>query len=70
MFLRGKLYDYGKRFYKIMHTLEDAVNITKNGQSTPLNSVLLEGEAGTGKTSIAAYFGKKCSFPYVKLITP
>lgn len=70
VFLRGRLYDYGKRFYKIMHTLEDAVNITKNGRSTKLNSVLLEGEPGTGKTSIAAYFGKKCSFSYVKLVTP
>lgn len=70
VFLRGKLYDYGKRFYKIMHSLEDAVNITRNGRSTQLNSILLEGFAGTGKTSIAAYFAKKCSFPFVKLITP
>lgn len=41
VFLRGKLYSYGKRFEKIMHTLQDAVNITKNGQSTQLNSILL-----------------------------
>lgn len=35
-----------------------------------LNSVLLEGDSGTGKTSIASYFARKCSFPYVKLISP
>lgn len=70
VFLRGKLYNYGKRFEKIMHTLQDAVNITKNGQSTQLNSILLEGEPGTGKSSIAAYFAKKCQFPFVKIISP
>jgi vesicle-fusing ATPase len=53
-----------------MHTLEDAIEITKNGKNTSLNSILLDGVGGTGKTSIAAHFAKKCSFPYVKLISP
>lgn len=35
-----------------------------------LNSVLLEGGPGTGKTSIASYFARKCSFPYVKFVSP
>lgn len=68
--LRGRLYDYGKRYYKIMHTLEDAVEITRNNVNSTLNSIILCGSGGTGKTSIAAYFAKKCSFPYVKLISP
>lgn len=70
VFMRGKLYDYGKRFYNIMKTLDNAIDITKNGKNTALNSILIEGDSGTGKTSIAAHFAKKCSFPYVKLISP
>lgn len=35
-----------------------------------LSSVLLEGPPGSGKTSIASYFARKCTFPFVKLISP
>ncbi len=35
-----------------------------------MHSVLLEGEAGTGKTAIAAWAALNCEFPFVKLISP
>lgn len=69
-FLRGKIYDYGSKFTKIIETLSHAVEITKTGTSSQLNSIILEGKPGTGKTSIAAHFARQCSFPYVKLISP
>ena len=69
-FLRGKIYDYGSRFKKITDTLGHSIEITKTGTSSQLNSVILEGQPGTGKTSIAAHFARQCSFPFVKLISP
>jgi vesicle-fusing ATPase len=30
----------------------------------------LEGEDGSGKTSLAAWAAKDCEFPYVKIISP
>lgn len=35
-----------------------------------MNSVLLEGDDGAGKTSVAAWLAVECGFPYVKLISP
>lgn len=40
-----------------------------DGQSQ-LASILLYGETGSGKTSIAADFARNSKFTYVKLITP
>ena len=35
-----------------------------------MHSVLLEGQSGSGKTSLAAWMALKCDFPYIKLISP
>lgn len=35
-----------------------------------INSVLLIGEPGTGKTSLACHFAKNSPFSYVKIIAP
>eukprot|EP00049_Salpingoeca_infusionum_P010119 m.171310 g.171310 ORF g.171310 m.171310 type:complete len:748 (+) comp14549_c0_seq11:6039-8282(+) len=37
---------------------------------TPLVSVLLSGDAGSGKTALAATLAASCSFPFIKLISP
>ncbi len=37
---------------------------------TPLVSLLLHGEAGTGKTALAATIAQASEFPFVKMITP
>ena len=44
-------------------------NIALNGIKQ-LNSLLLFGASGTGKTSIATYFAKNSKFTYVKIISP
>lgn len=69
VFLRGKLYNYGPRYNKILDILNSSKDICLNGEMQ-LNSVLLEGDSGTGKTSIASFFARKCTFPFVKLISP
>ncbi len=36
-------------------------------QRTPLVSLLLRGNAGCGKTALAAHIAKQCNFPFVKV---
>lgn len=63
------LLNYGPRFSRILNLLNGALNVCLNGEMQ-LNSVLLEGKAGTGKTSIASHFAKMCKFSYVKFVGP
>lgn len=35
-----------------------------------MHSILLEGQDGTGKTSLAAWAAKESDFPFVKIISP
>ena len=52
-----------------MNVLRKISSIHLSG-SRQVTSVLLHGEPGTGKTSIAAHFGFKSQFTYVKIISP
>ncbi|CAD8066179.1 unnamed protein product [Paramecium sonneborni] len=62
--------DFGEQFQYLQRMLRNTINQTRFGKSSKLNSILLEGCQGAGKTSIAAKFAKESGFPYVKLITP
>jgi len=53
--------------FKKLQSLVDQVRFSKN---TNLLSVLLEGEVGVGKTSIACELARKSNFPFVKIISP
>jgi len=46
------------------------VQQVKHSDRTPLVSVLLEGNVGSGKTSLAATLAMQSEFPYVKLVSP
>ncbi|CAD8154034.1 unnamed protein product [Paramecium pentaurelia] len=70
LLLKNELIDYGEEFQKLQKMLRNTINQTRFGKSSKLNSILLEGCQGSGKTSIAAYFAVECGFPYVKLISP
>ena len=52
-----------------MSMITKVSNIALNG-TKQLNSLLLFGPSGTGKTSIATYFAKNSKFTYVKIISP
>ena len=52
-----------------MDVLKRSINLALKGQSQ-VASVMLHGETGTGKTSIAADFAVKSNFSFVKLISP
>ena len=50
-----------------MSMITKVSNIALNG-TKQLNSLLLFGASGTGKTSIATYFAKNSKFTYVKIL--
>jgi len=67
--LRNGLVDFGPRFQKNRDMMHKFIDQLKHGNSQ-LISVLLEGEAGTGKSAFAAWAAMQSDFPYIKLISP
>lgn len=47
-----------------------ASSSVQNSDKTPLLTVLLSGDIGCGKTSVALETALSCDFPFVKLINP
>lgn len=70
VFLRNDLIDYGPNFKKIKNLLEQSIVQVVKGKSSQMHSILLEGEAGSGKTALASWVALNCDFPFVKLISP
>lgn len=62
--------EYGKRFNGIFNQLNSYVRQLKTSKSANLMSILLHGDAGNGKTSLACHIAMNSGFPYVKLISP
>eukprot|EP01016_Furgasonia_blochmanni_P008210 TRINITY_DN13305_c0_g1_i12.p1 TRINITY_DN13305_c0_g1~~TRINITY_DN13305_c0_g1_i12.p1 ORF type:complete len:307 (-),score=85.55 TRINITY_DN13305_c0_g1_i12:85-1005(-) len=67
---RNGVINYGPRFQRIETLMRNVINQAKHGSASQLLSVLIEGEAGTGKSALAAKYAIESDFPYVKLITP
>lgn len=69
--IRAGILPYGDRFNKLQAICNDFVQSIRNASSaTPLLTVLLEGENGSGKTALAAKIALESKFPYVKMISP
>jgi len=69
--IRAGMLPYGDRFKKVSTICSDFVQSIRNASSaTPLLTVLLEGETGSGKTALAAKIALESGFPYVKMISP
>jgi len=69
--IRAGMLPYGQRFTKVQEICNDFVQSIRNASSaTPLLTVLLEGETGSGKTALAAKLALESKFPYVKMISP
>jgi vesicle-fusing ATPase len=62
--------DWSSSIQTILDFGDSAIKQTAESQRTPLVSILLRGNPGSGKTALAATVAKKSGFPYVKVITP
>lgn len=68
--LRGGIIEYSPAQREMMASASGLIGQLQSSEHTCLLTMLLEGEAGTGKTAIAATLALKSNFPFVKLISP
>lgn len=68
-YLNQEMVDFGTNYKKLMNTCTTFIKQVRDSHNTQLLSFLLEGEAGSGKTSVAAYLGKISEYPYVKIVS-
>ncbi len=61
---------FGPVFTKLKTTCQRFVNQIRTVERTPLISILLSGQVGSGKTALAATLAQESKFPFIKLITP
>ena len=62
--------NYGENYEILSSKISSLFEQIKNSQNISLLSVLLEGEAGCGKTALASYLALHSGFPYVRIISP
>ncbi len=68
--LRGTVTPFSKESQKVMAALKLLVSQVQNSDKTPLLTLLLEGDVGCGKTSVALEIALGTNFPFVKMINP
>ncbi|EGD76359.1 vesicle-fusing ATPase [Salpingoeca rosetta] len=67
---RNGIVTWGEPVQRVLSDGELLIQQAENSTRTPLVSVLLSGQAGSGKTALAAALALRSSFPLVKLISP
>ncbi|CDU16419.1 N-ethylmaleimide-sensitive fusion protein, putative [Plasmodium yoelii] len=68
--LSNGIINYGSQYENIENTCKLLIKQVIDNSNTNLMSVLLHGESGSGKTTIAAYMAKCANFHFTKYITP
>lgn len=66
--LRGQIISYGPKFDTLMNSLQSSIKGFIQGD-LPLSSILLYGDEGSGKTTVACKLAKNSNIPYLKLIS-
>src|SRR5690348_2806432 len=69
-FIRNGIISYGPSFEAVLTEGKTQIDQVKGSDVTPLVSMLLEGQIGTGKTAIAVTLAMSSGFPFVKMISP
>jgi vesicle-fusing ATPase len=69
-YIKNGILDYGPRVSKLLQTGNLFIQQVRNSEKTPLVSVLLEGQSGSGKTALAVELARNSGFPYIKIINP
>eukprot|EP01061_Rhynchopus_euleeides_P016963 TRINITY_DN2830_c1_g2_i2.p1 TRINITY_DN2830_c1_g2~~TRINITY_DN2830_c1_g2_i2.p1 ORF type:complete len:713 (+),score=331.92 TRINITY_DN2830_c1_g2_i2:115-2139(+) len=68
-YMRRGLYDYGAVWQEQMRRCMSYIAPLKSGGGLQVQSVLLEGPLGTGKTALAAYMAECSGFPLIKVVS-
>ena len=68
-YMRRGLFDYGAVWQEQMRRCLSYIAPLKSGGGLQVQSVLLEGQIGTGKTALAAYMAECSSFPLIKVVS-
>eukprot|EP01059_Diplonema_ambulator_P018531 TRINITY_DN3094_c0_g1_i1.p1 TRINITY_DN3094_c0_g1~~TRINITY_DN3094_c0_g1_i1.p1 ORF type:complete len:770 (+),score=328.63 TRINITY_DN3094_c0_g1_i1:40-2349(+) len=68
-YMRRGIFDYGNVWQEQMRRCMSYVAPLKTGGTQQVQSVLLEGSIGTGKTALATYIATCAGFPFVKVVT-
>jgi vesicle-fusing ATPase len=63
------LIEYGPNYKRLMNTCLTFIKQVQHSSTTQLLSVLLDGEIGAGKTSIAANLAILSQYPFIKVIS-
>jgi vesicle-fusing ATPase len=64
------IWPFGPSCEKLIRQCHLFIDQVRVSDRTPLVSLLLEGEVGSGKTALAAHLALHSQFPYVKVISP
>jgi len=68
--LHGELIEYSPKFKEMVDVGRVLIKQVTNSEQTPLMTLLLEGENGSGMTAVAATLAMESKFPYLKVISP
>ena len=68
-YMRRGLFDYGRVWQEQMRRCLSYIAPLKSGGGLQVQSVLLAGPLGTGKTALAAYMAECAGFPFVKVVS-
>jgi len=68
--LRGGIIHYSSYVENILNEGKLYVSQVRQSDSTPLFSVLLHGQAGSGKTALAAKIALDSEYPFIKVASP
>ena len=60
---------YGEKYEKLVSTMQSLIEQVRVSERTPMLTCLLEGNAGSGKSALAAALALKSAFPFMKLLT-
>eukprot|EP01060_Flectonema_neradi_P037150 TRINITY_DN738_c1_g1_i1.p1 TRINITY_DN738_c1_g1~~TRINITY_DN738_c1_g1_i1.p1 ORF type:complete len:787 (+),score=162.60 TRINITY_DN738_c1_g1_i1:59-2362(+) len=69
MYKRRGIFNYGLVWEEQIRRCMSYVLPLKSGGGQQIQSVLLEGAIGTGKTALAAHIGEMSGFPFIKVVS-
>eukprot|EP01059_Diplonema_ambulator_P035089 TRINITY_DN8153_c0_g5_i1.p1 TRINITY_DN8153_c0_g5~~TRINITY_DN8153_c0_g5_i1.p1 ORF type:complete len:594 (+),score=219.30 TRINITY_DN8153_c0_g5_i1:1594-3375(+) len=68
-YLEGGVIHYDEEFTEMLLSFDRPVHRVKHGKRNKMLKILIEGEPGSGLTTVASYIAKRSGFPFVHLLS-